>query len=53
MPDEKKTAQKIYVNGTIILKLILRKQGDRVWVGFRWLMVGTGGSSTVSYDASE
>jgi hypothetical protein len=31
------------VNGTIILKWILRKQDGRVWIEFIWLRIGTSG----------
>jgi hypothetical protein len=31
------------VDGRIILKLILRKQSWRVWIGFIWLRIGTAG----------
>jgi hypothetical protein len=31
------------VNGRIILKWMLRKYGERVWIRFMWLMIGTDG----------
>jgi hypothetical protein len=31
------------IDGKIILKLILRKQGGKVWTGFVWLRIGTSG----------
>jgi hypothetical protein len=31
------------VNGKVILKLILKKKGGRMWTGFIWLRIGTGG----------
>jgi hypothetical protein len=31
------------VDGKIILKRILGKQGGKVWIGFIWLRVGTSG----------
>jgi hypothetical protein len=31
------------VDGRIILKLILGKHFWRVWIGFIWLRIGTGG----------
>jgi hypothetical protein len=30
------------VDGQVILKCIFRKLGERVWIGFIWLMIGTG-----------
>jgi hypothetical protein len=31
------------IDGRIIFKWILRKQGAKEWTGFIWLMIGTGG----------
>jgi hypothetical protein len=31
------------IDGRIILKWILRKQGERLWIGFIWRRLGTGG----------
>jgi hypothetical protein len=31
------------IDGRIILKLILGKDGRKVWTGFFWLRTGTGG----------
>jgi hypothetical protein len=33
----------IGVDGRIILKLILGKQGSGMWIVFIWLRIGTGG----------
>jgi hypothetical protein len=30
-------------DGRIILKCVLGKEGWRVWIGFIWLRIGTGG----------
>jgi len=32
------------VDGTIILKWILRKWDEEAWTGLNWLRIGTGGS---------
>jgi hypothetical protein len=31
------------VDGRTILKMILRKSGERMWIGFIWLRIGNGG----------
>jgi hypothetical protein len=31
------------VDGRVILKLIFRKKGGKVWAGFIWLRIGTVG----------
>jgi hypothetical protein len=33
----------IGVDGRVILKLVLKKLGGRVWTGFIWLRLGTSG----------
>lgn len=33
----------LYLDGRIILKQILKKQCGKVWAGFIWLRIGTGG----------
>jgi hypothetical protein len=37
------TLEDLSVNGRIILKLILKKQGGKVWTGFACIRIGTRG----------
>jgi hypothetical protein len=37
----------IGVDGMIILKWILKKYKGRIWIGFIWLMIGSGGGGLV------
>jgi hypothetical protein len=42
-PKGKDHAEDLRVDGRIVLKCILGKQGLAVWIGFIWLMIGTDG----------
>jgi hypothetical protein len=43
-PEGKKHLEDLRTDGRIILKLILKRQGGRVWIGFTWLKIGISGS---------
>jgi hypothetical protein len=41
--QERDGLENIGVDGTIILKWILKMYNGRVWIEFIWLMIGSGG----------
>jgi hypothetical protein len=42
-PEERTPLRRIYLDGRVILKWILDIYDGRVWTGFIWLRIGTGG----------
>jgi hypothetical protein len=42
-PEGKDQSENLGIDGRIILKWILGKEGWRVWIGFMWLRIGTVG----------
>jgi hypothetical protein len=36
-------SEDLHVDGRIILKLIFRKSGERVWIGLIWIRIETDG----------
>jgi hypothetical protein len=42
-PNEKKLFGKLDIDGRIILKWILKKQGGSSWTDFIWPIIGTSG----------
>jgi len=42
-PEGKRPFEDLGVDGRVILKLILGKQGGKLWTGFIWHRIGTSG----------
>jgi hypothetical protein len=41
-PKGRAHSEDLVVNGKIMLKCIIGRQGGKVWIGFIWLRIGTG-----------